>query len=242
MKLTRIPLAAPLAAIAFHQAATAATVVPVTATFAHNLQGGGGISSLFDDNDNGGTSKITKPDANDPSTWTSTGQAWQDDWQGIGPLNVGTNASGTNGKFGWVAFDFGSVTALDEIFIWNVSEGTGQPRRVLTYNIYHSNTPTVALASGNGNNATASVDYNFASGGWTQLGGTRSLLQWANGTGADGIETLGVSSRYIGLEFITYGSDSSRIGLNEVVFTAIPEPSATLLGGVGMLMLLRRRK
>ena len=138
-------------------------------TQAHNLQGGGGISSLFDDNDNGGTSKITKPDANDPGTWTATGQAWQDDWQGNGPLNVGTNASGTNGKFGWVTFDFGSITALGDIYIWNVSEATAQGRRVNTYNIYYANTPTVAPVSGNGN-AAASVDYNFASGGWTQLG------------------------------------------------------------------------
>lgn len=219
---------------------SAALIAPTT-TYAHNIQGGGGISSLFDDNDNGGTSKITKPDANDPSTWTATGQAWPDDWQGNGPLNVGTNAAGTNGKFGWVAFDFGSVSELDEIFIWNVSEATGQPRRVLTYNIYYSDTPTVALASGNGN-AAASVDYNFASGGWTQLGATRSLLQWADGTGADGIETLDVSARYIGLEFITYGGDANRIGLNEVVFTAVPEPSAALLVSFGVLGLLRRRK
>jgi MYXO-CTERM domain-containing protein len=30
--------------------------------------------------------------------------------------------------------------------------------------------------------------------------------------------------------------------LNEVRFTVIPEPSAALLGGLGMLVLLRRRR
>ena len=140
-----------------------------------------------------------------------------------------------------MTFDFGSSTALDEIYIWNVSEATAQGRRVNTYNIYYADTPTVAPASGNGN-AAASVDYDFSSGGWTQLGATRSLLQWANGTGADGQETLGVSAQYIGLEFITYGGDASRVGLNEVVFTQVPEPGSLALLGLGGLMMIKRRR
>jgi PEP-CTERM motif len=215
---------------------TAAVIYPTT-THAHNIQGGGAISSLYDNNDNGGPSKITKPDANDPGTWTATGQAWQDDWQGWSDLTVAEF-----GKVGWVTFDFGSTQQLDEIFIWNISEATAQNRRVLTYNIYYGNTPTVAPVSGNAGNAAGSVNYDFSSGGWTQLGSTRSLLQWSNGTGADGIETLGVSARYVGLAFITHGGSTDRVGLNEVVFTTIPEPSATLLGGLGMLALLRRRR
>ena len=227
-------LTAAVAGLAIAGTSDAALVSP-TNTFAHNVQGAGGISSLYDDNDNGGSSKITKPDANDPSTWTATGQAWPDDWQGNGPI------SGSNGKVGWVAFDFGAVTALDEIFIWNVSEATAQGRRVNTYNIYYANTPTVAPVSGSGN-AAASVDYDFSSGGWTQLGGTRSLLQWSNGTGADGIETLGVNAQYIGLEFITYGGDSQRVGLNEVVFTQVPEPGSLALLGLGAVLIGTRRR
>ncbi|MGA0899418.1 MAG: hypothetical protein ACO3SO_03310 [Luteolibacter sp.] len=220
----------------------AAVVAPITAnTQAHNIQGGGGISSLFDDNEG----KITKPDVNDPNTWTSAGQAWPDDWQGNGPLNRADNPTPTNSKVGWVTFDFGTVVSLDEIFIWNLSEATAQTRRVNTYNIYHSNSPSVAPVSGSGNN-TASLDYDFASGGWTQLVGTRSLTAYGSGGGAaNGIETIGVSAQYIGLEFITYGGDTNRVGLNEVVFTeaaAIPEPSTALLGAIGSLMLLRRRR
>lgn len=217
----------------------AAVIYPVT-TNAHNLQGGGGISSLFDENDS--TLGLTKPDANDPNTWTSNGRAWQNDWQGNGPLNRSDNPTPTNGKVGWVTFDFGSTESLDEIFIWNVSEATAPARRVLTYNIYWSNSPTVAPVSGDGNN-TASLDYDFASGGWTQLGATRSLTAYGNGDNpANGVETLSVSAQYIGLEFITYGGDANRVGLNEVVFTAVPEPSVALLSGLGALMLLRRRK
>lgn len=224
------------ATAAFALSANAAVIYPSN-TQAHNLSGGGGISSLFDDNDNGGTSKITKPDANDPSTWTAAGQAWSDDWQGLNPLYDGTNPTGTNSKVGWVTFEFPSVTDLDSIYIWNVSESTGQDRRVNTYNIYYANTPTVNPASGSG------VDYNFASGGWTQLSGTRSLLQWVNGTGADGIETLGVSAQYVGLEFITHGGSTARVGLNEVVFTtAVPEPTTTALLGLGGLALIFRRR
>lgn len=33
-----------------------------------------------------------------------------------------------------------------------------------------------------------------------------------------------------------------RVGLNEIAFEAIPEPSSALLGGVALLGLLRRRR
>ncbi len=217
--------------IALTGISSAALIAPITAnTKAFNESGGGGISSLFDDNDNGGSSNFNKPDANDPSTWTASGQEWQNDWQGNNPLT-----SATNNKVGWVTFDFGSAAQLDQIFIWNISENTGQNRRVNTYNIYYSNSPTVAPASG------SSVDFDFSSGGWTQIGSTKSLLQWSNGTGADGTETLGVTAQYIGLEFITYGG-GTRVGLNEVAFTAVPEPSALMLLGLGGLLFVRRRR
>lgn len=225
-------LIAVIAGLAFAGVSQAAIVSWVDVK-AFNEVGGGGISSLNDDNPQ--ANSFTKGDANDPATWTASGQAWQDDWQGNNPL-VGA----TNGKVGWVTFDFGSVQPLDDMYIWNLSESTGQNRRVNTYNIYYANSPTVAPASG------SSVDYDFSSGGWTQLGGTRSLLQWQDGTGADGSgtdgeENLNISAQYIGLEFITY-EGGTRVGLNEVVFTAIPEPASLALVGLGSLLIAGRRR
>lgn len=218
-----------VAGLAFAGASSAA-VISWTDAKAHNESGAGGISSLSDRDEIDGQ-HITNPD--DPSLWTATARGWPNDWQGNGPLS-----GATNGKVGWVSFDFGSVQNLDEVYIWNVREATAPARRVNTYNIYYSNSPTVAPASG------SSVDYDFSSGGWTQLVGTRSLTAATNGPdAANGVETLGVSAQYIGLEFITYGGDASRVGLAEVVFTdAIPEPSSLALLGLGGLLIARRRR
>jgi hypothetical protein len=41
---------------------------------------------------------------------------------------------------------------------------------------------------------------------------------------------------------ITSGTSGNYVGLSEVKFSAIPEPGSALLGGLGLLMLLRRRR
>jgi len=146
-------------------------------------------------------------------------------------------AGATNGKLGWVSFDLGASTPdLGNLYLFNGNYQTGQ-LGTATFNIYYAVGPTVALPSPPGANST--VDYDFASGGWTQLGSTRSLAAKANGVyDLSGIPT----ARYIALELMsTHGTDQ-RSGFDEVAITAIPEPSAALLGGVGMLLLLRRRK
>jgi hypothetical protein len=38
------------------------------------------------------------------------------------------------------------------------------------------------------------------------------------------------------------GGNGNYVGLSEVKFSAIPEPGSALLGGLGLLMLLRRRR
>jgi len=40
----------------------------------------------------------------------------------------------------------------------------------------------------------------------------------------------------------TAASTSDRLGVSEVKFGAIPEPTTALLGGLGLLVLLRRRR
>lgn len=37
------------------------------------------------------------------------------------------------------------------------------------------------------------------------------------------------------------GAGGERVGLSEVRFSQVPEPTAALLGGIGLLALLRRR-
>jgi hypothetical protein len=55
-----------------------------------------------------------------------------------------------------------------------------------------------------------------------------------------------IQSNFFGEDFTTAGQQGTRAdqltGLSEVRFNTVPEPSAALLGSLGMLALLRRRR
>lgn len=72
------------------------------------------------------------------------------------------------------------------------------------------------------------------SGVFKDFGGATDILDDTNFTDAGGIWTMNYNDINPGLN----GGSGSRY----VTITAIPEPSAVLLGGLGMLMLLRRRR
>ena len=193
---------------------------------------------------------MTKPDPLDPSTWTATPAGYSDEWEATSLLNSATSA---NSKIGWVAFDLGSSTAgLQKLYFWNLRDGGGD-RGTKNYNIYYSNTPTVALPAMPGDRALANTgltptgDYDFASGGWTlfNTSGSLSLTKATSvATGLGGIVDLGgISARYIGVEILTnWGTTRANVGLSEVALTPEPATMALLgLGGLG-LVLGRKRK
>lgn len=174
-------------------------------------------------------SGITKGDPDDPNTWEVTaGNGAFADESFANPL-VGA----TNNKLGWYAFDLGSEQDLSEVYVAMGRYLFGGSTLTLgSFNVYLAVTPTVSLA----NNA----DYNFASGGWTQIGGTTTFVS----AGSDAvIDVSGNSARYVGIEIMSdFSTSDARTGMNEFAVTAIPEPSAALLGGLGLLALLRRRR
>ena len=45
-----------------------------------------------------------------------------------------------------------------------------------------------------------------------------------------------------GEKYVGYGASEAGVGVSEFELSSIPEPSAALLGGLGMLALLRRRR
>ena len=56
-----------------------------------------------------------------------------------------------------------------------------------------------------------------------------------------------MAARYLAIEMMSrwsgnFDPNTGRIGFGEVGITAIPEPSAALLGGLGLLALLCRRR
>ena len=211
------------AAIMLHATANAATI-SVSQTYGFTTSGLSTLTDLSGTSTGAGAGY----DAADPTTWNENGAGFEDT-SFDNPLSGATNS-----KLGWYAFDLGSSQALDTIYVMNGwylfgSESLSADQ----FNVYYATTPTVALSSGG--------DYDFSSGGWIQLGG---LVTMGDGQDtAEAISASGVTARYVGIELMRDHTTSDiRIGLNEVAFTAIPEPSAALLGSLGGLLLLRRRR
>ena len=153
-------------------------------------------------------SGMSKPDPNDPSTWTINSTAWADDWQGF---------STPSGNTTWAVLDLGSPTPnLDQIYLWNVQENNARDRGTNSFNIFHATSPTITPPTTSGN-VTA---YDFASGGWSKINGIFSLTQ-GTGNGDDG-QSFDVSAaggaRYIGLQIIS-NHGGFRVGFAEVAFT-----------------------
>lgn len=100
-------------------------------------------------------------------------------------------------------------------------------------------------------NDIRNVTFDYGVGNFT--GGTLSNQPLAQASSAGGsvITAVGgftadrvritVNDNYFGAGT---GAGGDRVGLSEIVFqgTAVPEPSSALLGGLGMLALLRRRR
>ena len=171
-------------------------------------------------------SGMTRPDPDDPSTWTNASTAWQDDWQGF-------QVPGTPGTT-WVVFDLGAPIAdLATMYLWNVQEnapGNQASRGTNLFRVHHATNPTIVPPTTSG----TVTSYDFASGGWTAL--KEGMLAVGSGINDPG-EAFDVSeaagARYIGLELLSnYGGD--RVGLGEVAFSNVLDPDAIQLtdGGV----------
>ena len=211
--------------------ASAAVVVPAGITAFHqgdSLNGNGSILKAADG------SGMAKGDADDPSTWTVSSTAWADDWQGFSSDNSGNNT--------WAVVDLGSATAgLDKMYLWNVQEGNALDRGTSAFDIYYSNSPTLAAPAAGG----TVTSYDFGSGGWTQLSAGNNLAQGTQvGDAGESFDISGASgAQYIGLH-LTANHGGFRTGLGEIAITtgAVPEPSSLGLLLLGGILGLRRRR
>ncbi len=202
-----------MAIVALTASAHAATLVPinsVTGSYGGNYAGT--LAKMIDG------SGMTLTDPADPSTWTATSNAYGNEWQTRSLLSGATNS-----KIAWTALDLGSSTAnLENLYLWNVREDP--LRGTNTYNMYYSDSPTVALPPAPATN-TAGSDYDFASGGWTLFNTSGALSVPQRGNSPDPPNAVvnlgGISAQYIGLEILTnHGTTRPNVGLAEVAITA----------------------
>jgi hypothetical protein len=253
---TALPLAVSLSLASV--ALDAAVLIPVDAAAwdrgagAADGTGNGGLlqtTTIEQDLDKKG-----QPD--NPAVWTVTSEAWPSDFQG-------QNVDSLSGS-PWIVYDLGTVQNQLEFMyiITNVEANRGFKDIEVFYSTdLSTNTiSTWASLAGLTDGASNVVDYDFNAGGWTQLGASYTLIDANDGFGAQeqpatAIDLSGVSAaRYIGLRglstfnddgganpFGTATGSNSRAGINQIAFTAVPEPSAALLGLLGLLILFWRR-
>ena len=175
---------------------------------------GGNMSDLFSGEE------ITKVDPLDPATWTAGGGAYTSEWQAAKLLS-----GAANNKIAWTAFDFGdTVSDLENIYFWNIRQGSGGNAQTLTYNMYYATSPTVAMPVAPTSSSSA-VDYDFSSAGWILLNGGGVLTMPQRGSEPDPADQVislgGISARHIGVEIITNRGSTSRAGLSEVAVTEL---------------------
>lgn len=164
-------------------------------------------------------SGMSKPDAAAPLTWTATSTDWMDDWQGF-EAPGGANRT-------WAVLDLGAATPdLDMMWLWNVNEGGVTNRGMNSFEIYHATSPLVTPPATSG----LVQAYDFASGGWTQIGGTH-VLPVGSGAGQAGTSfAIGAAggARFIGIKILT-NHGGNRVGFAEVAFTtAAPTGAPTV--------------
>lgn len=155
----------------------------------------------------------------------------------------------------WIQWDLGASYNLDSIQLWNYNDGSRYASGIRTLDIYLSNVATPGdpeiAGAGNADN-------------WTHWAVNATLLAAPGTAGYTGfdLETVVGSSLPAGeFRFVRFEVNSTFIGdginvgggtlggqnasLSQIEFfqaDGIPEPSAVLLGSIGMLALLRRRR
>ena len=165
------------------------------------------------------------------------------------------SSSGALAADQWIQWDLGQSYQLDSIQLWNYNDGSRYASGIRQVDIWISNVVTPGDPEGAG------------AANWT-LWAENAILDAAPGTtGYTGFDLATVVTNEIGAlssfstRYIRFGVDSTFktdgvslgggtldgdevVGLAQIEFYAVPEPSTTLLGGLGMLMLLlpRRRR
>jgi len=164
--------------------------------------------------------------------------------------NYVTNDPGAGGGDYYV--DFAGTTALtfalggtfddvDSIVVWNYTQpaggGTAPPRNALrTFNLEFFSDVGATISLGTINGLSLNQSNGITNGQQPQ-----QQVFFTGGSNFDGVQTIRMTltDNFFGTGS---GSGGDRVGLAEVRFTQVPEPATALLGGLGLLAMLRRRR
>lgn len=160
-------------------------------------------------------------------------------------ISADNNAVGSE----WIQWDLGATVVLDSIRVWNYNDPARFDIGIQTLDIYVSSVTTPGDPEG------------LEAANWTKVGNNVTIPKGEGVntyTGFDleteaGFSLPGTAVRYVRFEVnSTYwdgggasGLTADQAALAEIQFfeaDAVPEPSAALLGGLGFLVLLRRRR
>ncbi len=240
------------AGIALAQTAGAAVLITPTAAYASTQNG----------NLRGATNAINNSGLSGPPYDLTSTHTW-----GENNLTWQTQAGGViDGQ--WIAFDLGDSYNLTDAHVWNYRQGDGSNyagRSMKNIDVYYSSLETPVLptyATVSGTTVTQGQTISDAAllslGGedyWTRVIDNHTLLRVSTTGSPEPVQNFGVvanNARWVlirvdgGDGIGNYGDspNDDRTGLFEVKFTgvAVPEPASALLGGLGLLFLLRRRR
>ncbi len=186
-----------------------------------------------------------------PTSWTGYGPGGKY----VGDGNVFAGISGANsGDQYFLAYVSSTFTVSqirqDSTLLWS-NMTVGDSLTISAYTTYRSDTNGAAntyfwlndtdAADNLGLNSAAINVTDVAAGAWTLRTWTYTITQPILDTAISD----GWGAVEVGLGIVkTAAADDQQVAFDDVslVHTAIPEPSAALLGGLGMLCLLRRRR
>ena len=130
-------------------------------------------------------------------------------------------------------FDLGATYSLNGLRLWNYAEYWGGS----TYNDRGVKDFTLSFSTNGGTTFSNAQNFTAAIGGG--VGGS----PLPNGIAGQGFSFGGISANAVKLEITSSQGSEFSSGIAAVRFTAVPEPSSVaLLGGLGSLLLMRRRR
>lgn len=173
----------------------------------------------------------------------------QQSWRSDGTLDGQVSSQ-------WIQWDLGTSYTLDSIKVWNYNDSSRYAAGIRQVDIYISNVtnpgnPEIA-GPGNGDNWTLWAGNAILTPGPGSAG--YAGFDLATTVSTEGFSLNTASTRYIRFAVdSTFRSDGINLGggtgddvdvaaLAQIEFYQVPEPSAALLGSLGILALLRRRR